>query len=62
VLRSGIPRINFKLKGKAYPIGLWRITFDGETRETVAAEYHVNLRLEEPDIMPFTCARLAEPA
>jgi hypothetical protein len=54
--------IHFKLKGEAYAIGLWRITFDGQTGETVAAEYYGNFGLEEPDILPFICDRLGAPA
>ena len=54
--------IHFKVNGEAYAIGLWRITFDPETGETIAAEYHGNFGLEEPDIVPFICSRLAPPS
>jgi hypothetical protein len=50
--------IHFKVKGEAYAIGLWRITFDPVTGETISAEYHGNFGLEEPEIVPFICARL----
>jgi hypothetical protein len=54
--------IHFRVKGEAYAIGLWRITFDAATGENISAEYHGNFGLEEPDIVPFICGRLAPPA
>ena len=54
--------IHFRVKGEAYAIGLWRITFDPETGENVSAEYHGNFGLEQPDIVPFICGRLGPPA
>jgi hypothetical protein len=54
--------IHFRVKGEAYAIGLWRITFNPETGETISAEYHGNFGLEQPDIVPFICSRLAPPA
>jgi hypothetical protein len=50
--------IHFRVKGEAYAIGLWRITFDPVTGENISAEYHGNFGLEEPDIVPFICDRL----
>jgi hypothetical protein len=54
--------IHFRVKGEAYAIGLWRITFDPATDETISAKYHGNFGLERPDIVPFICGRLAPPA
>jgi hypothetical protein len=51
--------IHFRVKGEAYAIGLWRITFDPETDEMISAEYHGNFGLERPDLVPFNCDRLA---
>jgi hypothetical protein len=50
--------IHFRLKGEAYAIGLWRITFDPITGENLSAEYHGNFDLLEPEIVPFICERL----
>jgi hypothetical protein len=38
--------IHFRVNGEAYAVGLWRITVDPATDETISAEYHGNFGLE----------------
>lgn len=48
--------IHLRVKGSAYSIGLWRLTF-GPTG-VVSQEYHGNFGLEFPDIVPYLCEAL----
>jgi hypothetical protein len=54
--------IHLRVKGDAYAIGLWRLVFDPVTEELLDASYHGNFGLEQPDIVPYICARLGPPA
>jgi hypothetical protein len=53
--------IHLRVKGEAYAIGLWRLVVDPVSEELLEASYHGNFGLEEPDIVPYICARLAPP-
>jgi hypothetical protein len=54
--------IHLRVKGEAYAIGLWRLVIDPETGELLDASYHGNFGLEQPEILPYICARLGPPA
>ena len=54
--------IHLRIKGEAYAIGLWRLVLDPATGELLDASYHGNFGLENPEIDPYICARLAPPA
>lgn len=49
--------IHLKVKGQAYSIGLWRLTF-GPEGEVLSQEYHGNFGLTYPYIVPFICEAL----
>lgn len=53
--------IHLRVKGEAYAIGLWRLVVDPVSGELLEATYHGNFGLEEPDIVPYICARLGPP-
>jgi hypothetical protein len=53
--------IHLRVKGEAYAIGLWRLVIDPDTGELLVASYHGNFGLEQPEIVPYICARLAPP-
>jgi hypothetical protein len=46
------------VKGEAYAIGLWRLVIDPTNEGLLDASYHGNFGLEEPEILPYICARL----
>lgn len=50
--------IHLRVKGEAYAIGLWRLTVDPSTGDLLDATYHGNFGLEQPEIVPYICARL----
>lgn len=50
--------IHLKVKGGAHAIGLWVLTFDGETGEQVSAEYHGRFDVLEPEIVDYLCDEL----
>ena len=54
--------IHLRIKGEAYAIGLWRLVIDPESGELLDASYHGNFDLEQPEILPYVCARLGPPA
>ena len=49
--------IHLKVKGRAYSIGLWRLTF-GDDDLPLSQEYHGNFGLEFPDLVPYVCKAL----
>jgi hypothetical protein len=53
--------IHLRVKGDAYAIGLWRLVIDPDTGDLLDASYHGNFGLEEPEIVPYICSRLAPP-
>jgi hypothetical protein len=53
--------IHLRVKGEAYAIGLWRLVIDPDTGELLDASYHGNFGLEQPEILPYICSRLAPP-
>jgi hypothetical protein len=53
--------IHLRVKGEQYAIGLWRLVIDLETGELLDASYHGNFGLEQPEIVPYICARLGPP-
>jgi hypothetical protein len=50
--------IHLRVKGEAYAIGLWRLVIDPTNEGLLDASYHGNFGLEEPEILPYICARL----
>jgi hypothetical protein len=54
--------IHLRVKGAVYAIGLWRLTFDLETDELVAQEYHGRFDVQQPEIVDAICSLLGPPA
>lgn len=50
--------IHLRVKGTVYAIGLWRLTFDLETDELVAQEYHGRFDVQQQEIVEAICSLL----
>ena len=54
--------IHLKVKGDAYAIGLWRLTFDAETGEMIGeGSYSGNFDLVRDEILDYICSVLGPP-